>query len=746
MKRLVAVALAGLVSACSKGYSRSPTLGISVDATTLDNDGSHATITALTIDTAGKPGTGSVTFAARFGDMNGTGGPSAPATADGTGTAIATYACNVAVEPRCTQGTVPITMTWSGVSNTISLTIKDANPDAGTGSTPDAGPVVNSSKLTSAGVYPLFVTVASAANPAQNLPGSATFTFIVSSSAGVPLSGIAVDFAEQQGENRLTLSATSATSDSSGKVTVVATSLNSVGLAHVIASLANGTSVTVPLPVLGAPTAIVWKSATPSVLGLKGSGIQETGLMTFTITDALGSPVPGAEVDFTQNQPALVSFANSSATTDAQGLAAVSYSAGPEVGVSSIVATVAATGATTSRSVAVRGARPSASGFYFACNVANLPVYTTTARIETTTCTVRLSDRFGNRVGIPTPVNFAAEAGAISASVVTKAFDFNNPSDPNEGTATVTFSTDMGNGTSPADVDPLPADAAQYPWPRDYPEPQVQQGQLVVNPRDQLVTIIAMTEGEEAFVDGNHNGILDNDEVFVDLGDPFIDANDDGQYDQIYPGGPWEVRFCGQTGADCSTYHGPNGQWDSLTTIWVPTWVVFSGVVAPHTAAAGQPPPTPNDYSPSCVEHSSQGFSSIYVYDAWLNSPSAGATYGAPAIETGAVTTKKHGFGAQLDQWGAMGILGLDFDYHLVSTSGGLCAAPASPTAPTPCVQKLLFRDFDTGFRGTVEADLGASVATSGTCATPNPFQTSIQVNGAHGTYAVGYQNGTSAP
>src|SRR5258708_38578856 len=56
-----------------------------------------------------------------------------------------------------------------------------------------------------------------------------------------------------------------------------------------------------------------------------------------------------------------------------------------------------------------------------------------------------------------------------------------------------------------------------------------------------------MTQGEEGFIDANHNGLLDTNEVFFDLGDPFIDANDNGQYDQIYPGGPWEVRFCGYT-------------------------------------------------------------------------------------------------------------------------------------------------------------------------------------------------------
>ena len=109
----------------------------------------------------------------------------------------------------------------------------------------------------------------------------------------------------------------------------------------------------------------------------------------------------------------------------------------------------------------------------------------------------RLVDRFGNRVGIPTVVNFATEAGSIAASVTTKGFDPAAPNDLTEGTATVTFATDMGNGSSPADVAPLTAAAlaTQYPWSLFNNEPNGVDGQLTLNPRDQLVTIIAMTRG-----------------------------------------------------------------------------------------------------------------------------------------------------------------------------------------------------------------------------------------------------------
>ncbi len=376
----------------------------------------------------------------------------------------------------------------------------------------------------------------------------------------------------------------------------------------------------------------------------------------------------------------------------------------------------------------MRGAKPSASGFYFRCEKGNLPAYQTTPALETMTCQVRLSDRFGNRVGIPTPVRFATEAGSIDSFAVTKGFDPSNPNDPDEGTATVTFTTDIGNGFRPADVAPLAAAPAQYPWPR-LAEPQVAAGSVTRNPRDQLVTIIAMTEGEEAFVDANHNGVLDNNEVFYDLGDPFIDANDDGAYDQVYTGGPWEVRFCRDT-TNCAAYNGPNGVWDSFTTIWVPTWVVFSDNAAPYTAGAGQVEPAIS-YNPACVQEKGATFADIFVFDEFLNSPAAGTTYGAPTVDfvqttDAKLTALKHGLFTEPDNWGAMGKFGLDFDYWPVLPGGGACAAPASPAAPTACVLKLFLRDFDDGFRGTIEVDNTSSGG--GTCAAPFNFGTSIGV------------------
>ena len=111
--------------------------------------------------------------------------------------------------------------------------------------------------------------------------------------------------------------------------------------------------------------------------------------MTFTVTDSLGVPVVNTAVTFAVQAPQLgVTLLKTGTNTDTSGQVQVAYQSGTQVGVTEIRATVTATGATATQAVAVRGARPSANGFYFRCEHASLPVYTTIGNYETMTCTV----------------------------------------------------------------------------------------------------------------------------------------------------------------------------------------------------------------------------------------------------------------------------------------------------------------------------------------------------------------------
>jgi hypothetical protein len=437
---------------------------------------------------------------------------------------------------------------------------------------------------------------------------------------------------------------------------------------------------------IGPPAAVFESASAPGVLGLKGSGIQETGVTTFLVTDASGRGVSGVTVTFGQTQPALVTLALPTGVTGADGSVSVAYNAGAQVGISAITAAVGTTGITGSHPIAVRGARPSASGFYFRCNHINLPVYTTTLQYETTECVVRLSDRYGNRVGIATPVSFAAEAGSISATAATKPFDFANPTDPGEGSVTVTFSSDVGIGFSPVETTPLAANPAQFPKAL-LAEPFAGSA----NPRDQLVTLIAMVRGEEAFVDANLDGQYNAGELFVDQGDPFLDSNDDNLYDPAT-----EPRFCG--GASCATYHGPNGVWDSDRTIWTPAWVAFTDVGDPIFPA----------FNPNCLDYTDNNagnpittLAAVKVLDPWLNIPTLGTTF-STKLTAGHDGVKLTTFGGitLLDGYGSM-----DPSRERVSAANPGQACTVANTVNGACILLTEFGVWDDGSVLAVEVD-----------------------------------------
>ncbi len=724
--------LTAVAAACSSGSSNTTPQG-KLAITVCTDDGSNCAVNTLlrdgstlllkiaATDAAGNAGTGSVTLTASSGSVDGV--ATETLTLDGSGSATAHYACDISLDSGCSASTTLVTASWNELRSSAHFNLKDpiqatdgGNTDAGVPDN-DAGPSTTvSAAISFVSSYPASIAAADASG--TGLPTSAVVSFLVVDVGAVtaPLPGVTVTFSTPLGENLLALAATTAVSDSNGVVNVVAASRTGLGVGHVVATLPLGFGqATGTVGIFGPPASVVETAETPSVLGIKGSGIQEQGLMTFLVTDAYGTPVPDAPVDFVENQPQLITLNSTSGTTDADGHVSVAYSAGPEIGVTSITATAHGTQATGVHSVAVRGARPSASGFYFRCDHGSLPVYDLITGYSTTTCHVRLSDRFGNRVGIPTPVNFATEAGAITASAVTQVYDPANPA--LEGTVDVTFSTDMGNGSSPADVVPLEADtnSNQYPQARQQAEPRHTVGGQVLNPRDQLVTIIAWTQGEEAFVDANHNGQYDPGELFVDEGDPYLDENDDNQYDQVVQDGQWEPRFCATTTAGtCPAYKPPNGQWDSDTTIWAPTWMVFAG--GPSISSTPSGSDTPVGFTPSsCVDyqdapdldgqHSSHISAPIYVYDQWGNTPTVGTTI---AVESNDFLgglgpfpsfTELFGEKPEPENFGAFGAIGEGFSYGAVSSvTGGPCTVENG----TQCVYNLHFNTFDLGLRATV--------------------------------------------
>jgi hypothetical protein len=150
---------------------------------------------------------------------------------------------------------------------------------------------------------------------------------------------------------------------------------------------------------------------------------------------------------------------------------------------------------------------------------------------------------------------------------------------------------------------------------------------LVNNPRDNLVTIIAVVTGDEAFQDLNGNGVWDDGEDFTDLTEPFVDANDDGTWD------PGELFLDLNKN---NSWDGKNGRWDRDTQIWVAERVLWTGEPAAEDRAAPEPVVAlvPGSLQLSCPSSAAGSPCAqaaavspvVYIADPWFNAPARHGT------------------------------------------------------------------------------------------------------------------------
>jgi hypothetical protein len=345
----------------------------------------------------------------------------------------------------------------------------------------------------------------------------------------------------------------------------------------------------------GPPANIVFVNdgGTAVVLGIQASGVNTSTALTFQVVDLQGIGVPAVPVAFTLTGAGGAQIAPTSAITDNNGLASTTLQSGNEVGVASVTATVTGTALYVTTGVGVVGAKPSDEGFVASCQQINLAANATVnpPRNDITTfCSAKLNDRYSNPIGIATPVQWFAEAGSINTPINTIPFDPGGAiiPDPNVGISTTSFST--AGKWPPTDTAPLAGEP-------DAPTTDPNWAATGKNPRDMLVTIIAVASGEEEFYDGSgtsngvKNGKWDPGEWFVDVSEPFIDANDNQQYD------PGEV-FIDEPQLNCVTgviepkngkWDPPNGCWDSNILLWRTMHVVYSGT--PTQLVLSQPGP-----------------------------------------------------------------------------------------------------------------------------------------------------------
>ena len=177
------------------------------------------------------------------------------------------------------------------------------------------------------------------------------------------------------------------------------------------------------------------------------------------------------------------------------------------------------------------------------------------------TCVFALADRLRNRIPAGTPVRFTTEAGSINAVIA---------------------ADESGRGQANLLVtEPNPLDVAPIAY-GSMPEPSHTPSTVQMNPRDGLVRIVATTRGEEGFVDrdGDHQYTFGVDDLGPDddVGEPFVDANDNNV---------WDATESFDDVDNDGEYDLANGEWDANTVIWRSTTVLWTGHFNPMVSKFG---------------------------------------------------------------------------------------------------------------------------------------------------------------
>ena len=242
---------------------------------------------------------------------------------------------------------------------------------------------------------------------------------------------------------------------------------------------------------LGQPDSIEYVDVLPTTISIQGAGGDETGIVTFIITDTAGNPLPDVTVNFElDNTAGGVELSNASDSTNDLGEASAIVQAGTVQTSVRVLASVNGIDQTTvSDPIPISTGITHSIGFDVAFDVLNvegLDYNNTPVNV-----TVNLNDFYGNPPADGTLVLFYAESGTIESTCATVG-----------GTCSVTWSSS----------NPRPGDVG------------------TVGEADGIGQILAYTTGVESFIDVNGNGVYDSGEVFVDLPELFADEYENDIY------------------------------------------------------------------------------------------------------------------------------------------------------------------------------------------------------------------------
>lgn len=302
-----------------------------------------------------------------------------------------------------------------------------------------------------------------------------------------------------------------------------------------VSGLINGSStITITRPVAGS---IQFVSASPQQITLRGTGgtgRQETSTVKFKVVDTAGNPFNASQtVNFSlSNSVGGITFSNNSTSATANsdpvsGEVQIVVQAGTVATPVRVIASTTTSGGTVlqtqSDQLTITSGVPEDSRMSVAATKLNIEGLEYDG--STTVLTTRLGDHFGNPVPDGTAVSLVTEAGVV------------------------------GNPGSIGSCTTLESECAAT---------LESQGTRPFNGR---VTVLAYVQGEETFSDLDSDGLADLGELFdlngltSDLGEAFLDANENGSYDAATER---FVDFSTSTIPGNGTRDGPDGKYNGV--------------------------------------------------------------------------------------------------------------------------------------------------------------------------------------
>jgi len=369
------------------------------------------------------------------------------------------------------------------------------------------------------------VAVATAASlsvaiqPAEiTLHSQAVITALILDTAGQPIAGKTIDFSLDPSSPTGASVDASAVTDATGATSATITPGTAVGTIKAIASVDGLTDSGTVSVILASSGSIAFVSASPTLIGVTGSGLPETSTVTFEVRDQAGELVAdGTTVTFELVGPGGGESLLETTATTVAGQAPAVVTSGTVSGALRVIASVTLGGnvfETSSDNITV-GSGPAAGNHV---SLARVPI-NIAGRVrfgETATITFFGADRFSNFIPQGSAPAFFTEGGGIEPQGLTGVL----------GSTSVTLQSQ---------------------------EPTLADG---------VSDVLAYIVGEESFVDVNGNGRFDftdtngngihdpgeASEPFFDTGEPYIDQNGNGKWDGDDPDTSADEAAVDQTG------------------------------------------------------------------------------------------------------------------------------------------------------------------------------------------------------